>query len=162
MKKKVNVTLKENMENLGISGDEISVSLGYAKNYLIPKGLVITKNDPDYKKIKKAINLKRVKIKEEIKDLQKIADEIKGKIFTFQARAASDKKLFGSINPDDLAKKIGVDKKYIVSGPLKNLGEYTIDLKFPQNVTSNVIIKIEAEKSLVKTRDKVESKKDKK
>lgn len=153
MKKKINLLLRENVEELGLIGDEVSVSLGYAKNFLIPKKLVLTKNDPAYREIIKQVKGKRLQIEKELGELKKESAKLVGKILTFTRKVSSGGKLFGSVTPEDIADEIKIDKKYVESEPLKSIGEHSVKIKLPQNVESQIIVVIKAEKSLDKARD---------
>lgn len=166
MKKKVKLLLRENVEKLGLAGDEVTVSVGYAKNRLIPNNLVLTKNDPQYLSLIKKIKEKRVKIKKELEEFKKVANKLSGEIITFVRKASSTGKLFGSVTSEDIAKELKIDKKLVENEPIKSLGNHKVDIKGLEGINSQVIVKIEAEKSLDKvypeqsrgTRDKEETK----
>lgn len=148
MKKKVTMMLCENVENLGLVGDQVTVSLGYAKNYLIPNKLILAKDDPNYQKLLKEIKEKRAKIQKEIDELKKITEDLSKNIVKFVVKVSSTGKLFGSVTSEDIADKIKVDKKFVVTSPLKTLGEHVVKIKMPQGVESNIKVVIEAEKEV--------------
>lgn len=143
MKKKINLLLRENVEGLGLIGDEVLVSLGYAKNYLIPKKLVLTKNDPAYREIIKQVKGKRLQIEKELGELKKESAKLVGKILTFTRKVSSGGKLFGSITAEDIAHEIKIDKKYVITEPLKLLGEHIVKIKMPQGVETQIKVVIE-------------------
>lgn len=152
MKKKVKLLLRENVEKLGLAGDEITVSYGYAKNYLIPNNLVLTKNDPQYLSLIKKIKEKRVKIEKELEKFKKVAVKLSGEIITFVRKASSTGKLFGSVTSEDIAKELKIDKKLVENEPIKSLGDHKVDIKGPEGINSQVIVRIEAEKEKNKSK----------
>lgn len=162
MKKKVKMMLCENVDKLGIIGDEVSINLGYAKNFLIPNKLVLSKDDSNYQKLLKEIKEKRVKVQKEIEEFKKITQDLSQNIVNFAVKVSSTGKLFGSVTTEDIADKIKVDKKYIMTSPLKTLGEHMVKIKLPQGVESNIKVVVEAGKSLDEARDKKDVKEKKK
>ncbi|EKD56345.1 MAG: 50S ribosomal protein L9 [uncultured bacterium] len=146
MKKKVIMMLCENVENLGLVGDQVTVSLGYAKNYLMPKKLVLAKGDLDYQKLLKEIKAKRAKIQKEIEELKKVTNDLSKNVVSFAVKVSHTGKLFGSVTAEDIADKIKVDKKYVVTSPLKTLGEHLVKIKMPQGIESEIKVVVVAEK----------------
>lgn len=154
MKKKVEMMLCENVENLGIIGDEVTVSLGYAKNYLLPNNLVLTKDDVNYKKLLKEIKSKRAVVQKEIDELKQTTEKLSKENVIFSVKVSSAGKLFGSVTAEDIADKIKVDKKYVLTSPLKTLGKHLVKIKLSQGVETQINVVVEAEKSFDKAQDK--------
>jgi large subunit ribosomal protein L9 len=150
MKKKITLMLKENVENLGIVGDKVSVSLGYARNFLLANGLALVPSDPDYKKVLDEIKEKRAKIEKELESVKEKAEKLSEKEIKFVVKAGEKGKLFGAITAEDIAKEIDIDKKYIVSSPLKTLGDHKVKIKLSNGVVCEIMVKLEAEKEVIK------------
>ena len=147
----MNVILKENVVSLGNAGDTVKVSDGYARNYLVPKGLAIeanTKNvktmEHDKKRILQAADKER-----------KLAEDIAGKLAgitcTIARRVGEQDKLFGSVGTKDIEKSlqdagIEIEKKNILlDEPLKSLGEFSVRIKLPAGASAEVKVNIVAE-----------------
>jgi len=146
------VILLEKVANLGNLGDVVEVKNGYARNFLIPK-----------KKAKRAteVNLKEFEAKRaEYEKLQ--ADvlssaearhaKINGQVFVISAKAGVDGKLFGSVTSFDIVeavKKTGVEIKKsevtLPNGPLKNVGEFDVNVILHHDVHAVVKINVTPE-----------------
>ena len=136
------VILKQDIPNLGYTNDLITVKSGFARNYLIPKGLAINATETNKKVL--AENLKQKsfkadKIKKEAETLAKALEGIKVKI---GAKAAESGKIFGSVNNIQIADaikeqyKYDIDrKKIIVDGEhIKELGSYSAEIRLHKEI----------------------------
>ncbi len=144
------VILKQDIPNLGDAGDIKDVADGYARNYLIPKNLVI----PFTKSTKKAllhqqkiIEIKKEKRKKQVEELTKSFESIQE--LEIPVRVGEKNKLYGSVTPVLIAKileeKTGkqIDKRKIyLNEPIKQLGEYKISLNLSENVKIPLTIKV--------------------
>jgi large subunit ribosomal protein L9 len=129
------IILKQNIDSLGKAGDLVKVSAGYARNYLIPKGLASVADDRNIKAFeheKKRILLQAGKDR---KKAEEIADRLKETTCTIPRRSGDQEKIFGSVGAKDiqealLAQGIEIDKKNIVlDEPIKELGEFSVVVK---------------------------------
>lgn len=137
------IILKDDVEKLGKFGDIVSVSDGYARNYLLPKGLAWGYEEKYLKAIE---DLKSRNESQKIKDKEKAeekAREVEVSSITIQAEVGKDDKLFGSVTNIDISEKlkeigIEVDKKDIqIDEPIKKLGVYKVEIRIhPQVVAS--------------------------
>lgn len=145
------IILKEDVKNLGRIGDIVQVKDGYARNFLIPKGLAVEANT---KNIKTLEHEKR-KIQEIAKKAKDSAENIASKIssttVTIKAKAGEEDKLFGSVTAMDIAdalKKEGIDidrKKIVMNEPIRRLGSYTVNVKIHPDVLAQLNLQIEKE-----------------
>jgi large subunit ribosomal protein L9 len=145
------IILLQDVKGQGKKGDLIDVNEGYARNFLIKKGLaeVATPNKINELKEKKvAADYHR---QEEIKAMQKLAEELKGKSFDVHIKVGQNGKLFGSVTVGDIAQAISnggyeVDKKkIIISQPIKCVGEYKIDLKLMEGISTHIKVQVKGE-----------------
>ncbi len=143
------VILKENIETLGHIGDIVKVAPGYARNYLLPKGLAIEATEKNAKALehaKRQLEYKKNKVLEQAKGL---AARIEGLTLTLAHQAGEGDKLFGSVTNMELAEKLqaqGVEidrKKIVLAEPIKHLGEYTIAIKVHPEVSANLKVVVE-------------------
>ncbi len=138
------VILRDDMDNLGKSGEVVSVKDGYARNYLLPRGLAIKATAGDVKRVeheKRVIAARAAKLS---KEAQAEADKI-SQISVSIARAVGDEdKLFGSVTGRDIAealaqKGIRVDSKKVnLSEPIKALGMTEVPVKMGRGVVASV------------------------
>lgn len=145
------VILKEDVQGLGKAGQIVNVKDGYARNYLLPKGLALIADEKNLK----LLEYQKRKIEEEAKkkrqDAESIAERLSTLELKIQAKAGEDQKLFGSITPKDIAEALqkegfSVDKKQInILEPIKRLGEYEVEVKLLQNVTARLKVVVVSE-----------------
>lgn len=145
------VILREDMKSLGKMGEVVKVTPGYARNYLIPKGLAVeavTKNIRALEHEKRVIQDRARKILDKAKGL---AGELSAVSLTIKARAGEEEKLFGSVTAMDIAealkeKGFAVDKKKILlDEPIKRLGAYRVDVRVAPDVAATVSVEVVAE-----------------
>jgi large subunit ribosomal protein L9 len=134
--------LKEDVHNLGKSGDLVTVREGYGRNYLLPQGkgvLATAKNVTEIEHQKKVIAARNAKL---LKDSQAMADKIAQVEVYVERQAGTEDKLFGAVTARDIEeafadKGIKLDRKKIkLDEPIKSLGVYTIEAKLATDVTT--------------------------
>lgn len=145
------VVLLENIEGIGSVGQEVKVKDGYARNFLIPKGLALTASDKNIKAFKDKI---QAKIKMEAKSKEharKFAEEIEASTLRFSVKTGQEGKLFGSVtgsNIFDALKEKGfeVDKKKIVlQEPIRHVGTHEVVIRVYPGVTASLKVEVSAE-----------------
>ncbi|MBK7581716.1 MAG: 50S ribosomal protein L9 [Myxococcales bacterium] len=144
------VVLSQEVENLGVSGDVVRVRPGYARNFLIPRGLAIPATPSNLARVD---DLKRAAASRAAKELtaaREIAKKI-GNVSVKISRAVGDEnKMFGSVTTRDIEEafaKVGVEidrKKLVLPEPLKLLGLHDVMLKLHSDVS--VALKVEVVK----------------
>ncbi len=140
------VILMKDIEKLGSIGDELEIKDGYARNYLIPRKLVIESN-------KGAIQILEQKKLEASRREQKIKDEclalaekIKAGSFTISVDAGEKDKLFGSVTSEMIADFLKVEgleidkRKIVLEEPIKALGVYNIEIRLHPEVKAEARI----------------------
>ncbi len=145
------IILKEDVESLGHMGDAIKVSDGYARNYLIPKGLAI---EASSKNIKGLDHEKRIIAKKTEKQREKAESlvEALGNITcTISRKVGEQDKLFGSVTSKDIEENlrnqgIAIERKNIViEEPIKKLGEFTVKVKVHPGIHGEVKVIVVSE-----------------
>lgn len=138
------VILKENIETLGHIGDLVKVAPGYARNYLLPKGLAVEateKNTKALDHLKRQMAYKKDKVIESAKNLAARLGELTVELVQ---QAGEEGKLFGAVTNMDIAaflkdKGFDIDRKTIVlAEPIKHLGEYNVTVKIHPEVPASV------------------------
>ena len=129
------VILIKDVSGLGEEGDAKDVAVGYARNYLFPKGFAVEET-PYAKNMMKEqnrkIELRKVKKRE---DAQKLAEELSSISVTITAAAQANDKLFGAIRESDILKALldlgyEVEKRNVLlSEPIKAIGVYQVPIK---------------------------------
>ncbi|MCC6764215.1 MAG: 50S ribosomal protein L9 [Deltaproteobacteria bacterium] len=126
------VILREELSNLGTIGDVVKVKPGYARNYLLPRGLAVEANVRNLHELehqKRIIADKRLR---EQKSAAAVAEKLAGVKLAFEVRAGEDGKLFGSVTNQDIHRQLeqqgfSIDRRRILlDEPLKNLGTHDV------------------------------------
>ena len=138
------IILTQEMHDLGLEGDVVDVANGYARNYLIPKGIALEASEQNIKLMetkRKKIEVKRFEAKEEA---EKIKERIAEVEITISQKVGEEDKLYGSVTSMDIASHleqqgITIDRRKIVlDKPIKTLGEYEIPVKLYPEVTGSI------------------------
>lgn len=140
------IILTENVEKLGKMGDLVKVADGYARNYLIPKGMAIQATKRSVKQLEHNKRLVEVKRLREAKDAQSVADRLQAIKVTIPAKVGEEEKLFGSVTRKNIAEAlekegIKIDrKKILLTEAIKTTGVFDVDIKVHQDVTTKIRI----------------------
>jgi large subunit ribosomal protein L9 len=142
------VILKEDVKNMGNMGQIIDVAAGFARNYLVPRGLAIEANVKNVKSLeheKRVIQEKAKKIKNQAQDF---AGKVSGTTVIIKAKAGEEGKLFGSVTTMDIAEQLkseGIDidrKKISLDEPIKRLGSYSVKVKVHPEISAEVNVQV--------------------
>lgn len=140
----MDIILKENVDGLGIIGEQVSVKPGYARNYLLPKGLAIVADMSSVKELEHQKRQLARKLEKATKDAEAIKARIEKVACEFTQRAGEEGKLFGSVTSMDIESKltdagIEIDRKKIqLSEAIKTLGEHEVSVKLDAGVVATV------------------------
>jgi large subunit ribosomal protein L9 len=147
------VVLLEDLPGRGKAGEIKEVSKGYARNFLLPRGLALVATPTVIKQVES--NLKKEKLEESI-DLDKLvelAQQIEGREIRFKARMGAGERLFGSITAADVAEELSraigsvIDKRKIdMEKPLHQAGSYEIGVRLAGDLKPQITVVIEEEK----------------
>jgi len=138
------VILRDDMDNLGKSGEVVNVKPGYARNYLLPRGHAIKATASDVKRIeheKRVIAARTAKLS---KEAQAEADRLSAVSVSIARAVGEEDKLYGSVTSRDIAealaeKGVKVDSKKIhLDEPLKTLGMSEVQIKLGRGVNATI------------------------
>jgi large subunit ribosomal protein L9 len=145
------VILKEDVGKLGYMGDIVNVKDGYARNFLIPRGIAAV---ADTKNVKALEHEKRVidrRAEKHRAESQTLAEKISAVTLKLKAKAGEEEKLFGSVTAMDIAEALKAEgfeidkKKIVLDEPIKRLGSHTASIKVAREVNATVNVEVEAE-----------------
>jgi len=149
----MDIILKQDIKKLGYTNDIVTVKNGYARNYLLPKGMAISATPTNRKVL--AENLKQKSFKEEKirKEAETLAKALDGITVKIGAKAAESGKIFGSVNNIQISEALkdqfsyNIDrKKILVDGDsIKELGTYTAEIVLHKDIKSNINFEVFAE-----------------
>ena len=138
------VILRKDHEKLGTVGTKVVVKDGYARNYLIPRGLAYEATEGALRALEEEKKQAERRSTKELKSSEKLAQELDKVSITIQMKVGEDEKLFGSVTSQMIAdslkeKGLEIDNRVIdLEEPIKALGIYSVNVKLHQNVTGKV------------------------
>ena len=142
------VLLREDVDNLGGRGEIVKVKAGYARNYLIPRGIAITATKGNVKQVEneRSALLKKEAKEKSTADMQ--GDQMRGITLSFERRAGEHGLLFGSVTTMDVAEALKakgyeIDRRRIsLDETIKELGDYTAHVRLHREVTIEIPIEV--------------------
>ena len=138
------VILRKEHEKLGQIGSVVDVKDGYARNFLIPKGLAYPATEGSVRALEEEKKQAGQRVAKELKGSEKLASDLEKVSITLQMKVGEEEKLFGSVTSQMIAdslkeKGFEIDKRIIdLEEPIKALGIYSVPVKLHPSVTAKV------------------------
>jgi large subunit ribosomal protein L9 len=138
------IILRKEFESLGKPGEVVTVKPGYARNFLIPRGIAYAVTKPNMARLE---NEKKVLQVRDLKDRRQAGDmhaKLQGLRLVIPVQVGEENRMFGSVTSADIAevirqRGIEVDRRKIeLEEPIKRLGEFDIPIKLHREVTVNI------------------------
>ena len=146
------VILLKDVKGQGEAGDLVSAKDGYARNFLIPRGMAIEATAENLKKWEQEKENQENKLENELKAAIKLKEKIEDITVKVSAKGGSEGRLFGSITSSEVALKlkeqhdIEIDKRRIdMKDNIKVAGITTVDLKLHPEVQANLKVEVSVE-----------------
>lgn len=145
------IILLQDVKGQGKKGEVKDVNEGYARNFLIKKGLAEVATANKLNEINQKKSAADFHKAEEVKAMQQLAGNINGKLFAVKIKAGQGGKVFGSVTAADVADALqrdgfAVDKKKVVlAQPIKNVGVFDVDLKLMEGIGAKIKVSVESE-----------------
>jgi large subunit ribosomal protein L9 len=145
------VILREEVPNLGGVGDVVKVKPGFARNFLLPRGLAVVADRRNIRVLEHQKRLVADKRERDRRHAQSQAQQFGSLRLTIKARAGEEGKLFGSVTNLDIERALAdhgfsVERRRIrLEEPIKVLGEHVVPIHLGVGVDANVTIVVEAE-----------------
>ena len=141
------VILRQAVPNLGEAGDLVTVKPGFARNYLLPRGLAYEATAGNIRRLEDDKKRADERSKRDYLEARRQASALEAVSLTFNARAGEESKLFGSITTADIAEKLNaegklgfaVDRRQIeLEEPIKSLGVFSVPVKLHGDVRPEI------------------------
>ncbi|RME25023.1 MAG: 50S ribosomal protein L9 [Candidatus Zixiibacteriota bacterium] len=138
------VILREDIPELGLTGDTVEVKDGYGRNFLIPRNLAIPATRGNLRAIDEVRKQKAFRDRKRRRAAETVKEKIEKIQVTSEVLVGEEDKVFGSVTSNDIAKLLEkegviVDKRMIeLEEPIKALGVYTVPVKLEKDVTANL------------------------
>lgn len=143
------VILKKDLKGSGKAGDLINVSDGYARNYLLPRGLASPATAGAIGELKSRADAEKYRAEEEKTRAKDAAEHLKGAVVRVAARMGQNGRLFGSITTKEIAaeitKQFGVSidrRKIVMPGDIKDAGSRKVEVKLYPGISVEMTVMV--------------------
>lgn len=143
------VVLRSDVDNLGKKGDLVDVADGYARNYLVPRGLALRATDGVQKQAEAMRRNRAIRDTRDREAAQEVASRLEGRTIELKARAGEGGRLFGSVTSNDVAEAVQTQvnveldrRKIALDEPLKELGTFDIPVRLHADVTATIHVEV--------------------
>ena len=142
------VILREDVKSLGRAGALVRVKPGYARNFLLPRGMAYEATEGNKKRIEAEQKARNTKSEAERLEATAFAARLSGAAVTIKAKAGEGDRLFGSITSQDIASALSaigieVDKRKIdLDHPIKQVGIHTVPIRLHSDVQAEVRVSV--------------------
>jgi len=147
----IEVILREDVKSLGKAGEMVRVKPGYARNFLLPKGLAFEATEGNKKRIAAESKARDTRLASEKAEASALADRLGAATVSLKGKAGEEGKLFGSITAQDIAdglkaQGLEVDRRRIeLEHPIKTLGFHSVAVRLHPDVHAEVKVNVVAE-----------------
>lgn len=145
------IVLRSDVAKLGSKGDLVEVAPGYARNYLVPRGLAIVATRGSIQQAEAMKRNREVKVRKDRETATALAGKLNGKTFEVPAKAGDTGRLFGSVTTTDIAAAVSaavgidIDRRAIeLADVVKTLGEYEVSAKLHPEIDAAFRINVVA------------------
>jgi large subunit ribosomal protein L9 len=145
--------LCKNIPKLGIVGDVVEVSSGYARNYLLPQRLATEPTDANMRKLAEARRVAEQERLEERRMLEAVAKRLEEVEITVRARANEEGVLYGSVGPREIAASLMEEghpvhlDQIVLDAPIRHLDNVAVDIKLAPDLRSTIKVWVVREKA---------------
>lgn len=146
------IILKEDHGVLGSAGDVVEVKGGYARNYLIPRGIGRVANASNIKSMEELRRQQHKKINKEVEDAKQLAGDLEKVTLELTVKTGEDNKVFGSITSQNITDALhekgfaNIDKrKILLAHPIREIGEFPVKIKVYGEVMAEITVKVDKE-----------------
>ena len=147
----IEVILREDVKTLGKAGEMVRVRPGYARNFLLPKGLAYEASEGNKKRIAAETKARTTRFEAEKAEAKTFAARLAEATLTLKGKAGEEGKLFGSVTAQDIAdalaqRSLQVDRRRIeLEHPIKTLGFHSVAVRLHPEVQAEVRVQVVAE-----------------
>ena len=147
----IEVILREDIKSLGRAGEMVRVKPGYARNYLLPKGLAYEATEGNRKRIAAETRVRSARDQAERTEAERLAGTLSGLELKLSSKAGEEGKLFGSITSQDIADALArqgytIERRRIeMDHPIKSTGSHTVSVRLHPEVHAELRVSVAAE-----------------
>ena len=140
----MDIILREDFESLGQAGEVVSVKDGYARNFLIPKGIAYLANEANKKRYENDVKQQAWRLNRDKKIAEELAVKLENVSCTISVQVGEEDKMFGSVTSQNIAEALATQgyevdrRKILLEDPIKSLGIYSVPIKLHSDVEATV------------------------
>lgn len=144
----IEVILTAEVDNLGGQGEAVKVAAGYARNFLLPRGLAILATPGNLQRIEVLRKKRAAELAARRAAAEEVAARIAALACTISVPVGADGKLFGAVTAGDIAEQLqagGIEidrKKIVLDHPLRHIGDVEVVIKLPPDVTATLKVSV--------------------
>jgi large subunit ribosomal protein L9 len=144
----IKVVLQTDVDNLGESGDVVRVRPGYARNYLIPRGLAAPATPSNLARVGEIKRLSAARAEKELSAAQAVANKLEGVSVKIERAVGDEEKMYGSVTARDIeeayrAAGVEIDRKRVqLVEPIKLLGVHEVPLRLHPKVSVQLKVEV--------------------
>lgn len=149
------VLLLKPIEGLGFEGDLVTVKAGFARNYLLPRGLADPSTLGNRKRIEVLKQNRLQREATELKDAETVAKRLQQVNLAFAVKTGEGKKMYGSITANNIAERIAeegltIDRRKIqLQGSVRTLGKHQAQIKLHHDVVIDISFEVVSENPII-------------
>jgi large subunit ribosomal protein L9 len=143
------VVLIKDMEKLGKVGDVVNVKDGYARNYLIPKGVALEATQSNINRVKSELKALKRKVEKEMEKFKELAERLSSVRVTIEHEAGEEGKLFGSVTTSQIERALheaGFDdierRQIILEKPIRETGTYDVRIHLFGDIEATITVDV--------------------
>ncbi|MBP5654504.1 MAG: 50S ribosomal protein L9 [Clostridiales bacterium] len=142
------VILLQDVKKVGKANEVVDVSDGYARNFLLKKGLAREVSAANLNDVKLKTGAAEENARRALEAAHATADKLSGAKVPVEARGGADGRLYGAVTAQDISNSLkamgyDIDKKHVVlQNPIKNIGEFSARVKLHPEVSCEVIVEV--------------------
>ena len=148
---KTDVILIKNVDGLGGESDQVNVTTGYARNYLLPQGLAIPLTEGNERRLEALRKQRRSREIREAKDAKELSASFKHLILHLKVKTGDTGKMYGSVTPANIIEQldeqfeIKIDRRKVhLTDPIRTVGDHDVELRLHPDVMTTLKVRVES------------------
>ncbi|NGX42729.1 MAG: 50S ribosomal protein L9 [Chlamydiae bacterium] len=148
----IKLLLTSDVDDLGRSGDVVSVKSGYARNFLLPRGVAVFADKNAFRMQAKLQEERAKRATEDLKEAEALAKRLQDVTLTAIVKIDQEGHMYGSVSVLDIVdllkdqQNVEIEKRFVLlKNPIKTTGIHTVGLKFKEDVEASLILKVTPE-----------------
>ncbi len=148
---KTDVILIKNVDGLGGESDQVNVTTGYARNYLLPQGLAIPLTDGNERRLEALRKARLAREIHEAKDAKELSASFKHLILLLKVKTGDAGKMYGSVTPANIIEQLNeqfeikLDRRKVhLEEPIRTVGDHDVELRLHSEVRTTLKVRVES------------------